>query len=74
VFVLGQVSKPGPVPYSRDLTVFLALSFAGGATDLASTGRIRIVRIEDGERKEIRARMTDRLLPGDTIVVPTRWF
>jgi polysaccharide biosynthesis/export protein len=74
VFVLGQVATPGPVPYSRELTVFRALSLAGGATDLGATGRIRIVRIDGGERKETRAKLTDHLLPGDTIVVPTRWF
>lgn len=74
VYVLGQVKTPGPVPFRRDLTVFVALSLAGGATDLASTGRIRIVRIEDGERKETRAKLTDVLQPGDTVVVPTRWF
>jgi polysaccharide export outer membrane protein len=74
VFVLGQVKTPGMIPYTRDLTVFKALSLAGGATDLASTRRIRIIRIVGGEKKEIPAKLTDVLQPGDTLMVPTRWF
>jgi polysaccharide export outer membrane protein len=74
VFVLGQVNSPGPVPYTRDLTVFKALSLAGGVTQLGSAGRARIVRIVNGERKETKAKMTDLLQPGDTLMVPTRWF
>lgn len=74
VFVLGQVKTPGPVPYARDLTVFKALSLAGGVTDLASTRRIRIIRIVGGEKQEIKAKLTDPLQPGDTVMVPTRWF
>lgn len=74
VFVLGQVKTPGPVAYAHDLTVFKALSLAGGLTELASARRIRIVRIVNGEKREIRAKLTDRLEPGDTVMVPTRWF
>jgi polysaccharide export outer membrane protein len=74
VFVLGQVKTPGPVPYARDLTVFKALSLAGGVTDLASTRRVRIIRIVGGEKREIKAKLTDLLQPGDTLMIPTRWF
>lgn len=74
VFVLGQVKTPGPVPYTRDLTVFKALSLAGGATDLASTRRIHVIRIVRGEKQEVKVKLTDLLQPGDTVMVPTRWF
>ncbi|MDR7420462.1 MAG: polysaccharide biosynthesis/export family protein [Armatimonadota bacterium] len=74
VFVLGQVKTPGPVPYTRDLTVFKALSLAGGATDLASARRIHVIRIVRGEKQEIKVKLTDLLQPGDTVMVPTRWF
>lgn len=74
VFVVGQVKNPGQVAWARDMTVLRALSLAGGVTELGSTGRIRIVRIVDGEQKEIRARLTDPVRPGDTITVPMRLF
>lgn len=75
VYVFGQVNNPGAYPLrEKDMTVLQALSLAGGLTDRGSTGRIEIVRIVDGERQEISAELTDFLLPGDTIIVPERFF
>lgn len=75
VYVFGQVNNPGAYPLQqRDTTVLQALSLAGGVTDRGSTGRIRIVRIVDGEREEVDAELTDYVLPRDTIVVPERFF
>jgi hypothetical protein len=42
--------------------------------DLGSTRRLKIIRIVDGEKKEIKAALGDRVQIGDTIVVPTRFF
>ena len=75
VYVFGQVRNPGAYPLrQRNTTVLQALSLAGGVTDRGSTGRIQIVRIVDGVREEIRAELTDIVLPRDTIVVPERFF
>jgi len=75
VYVFGQVNNPGAYPLrQRDTTVLQALSLAGGVTDRGSTGRIRIVRIVDGEKMEVDAELTDYVLPRDTIVVPERFF
>ena len=75
VYVFGQVRNPGTYPLrQRNTTVLQALSLAGGVTDRGSTGRIQIVRIVDGVREEIRAELTDIVLPRDTIVVPERFF
>ncbi len=73
-FVYGQVRNPGSYPLQRQTTVLQALSLAGGATEFAATNRIKIIRVEDGERKEIKAELTDLVKPGDTIVVPERYF
>ena len=75
VYVFGQVRNPGAYPLrQKDTTVLQALSLAGGVTDRSSTGRIRIVRIVDGEKEEVRVQLTDLVLPRDTIVVPERFF
>lgn len=74
VYVFGQVRNPGSYPIKRGTTVLQALSLAGGATDHAALNRIRIVRIVKGEKREIRVKLTDVVQPGDTIIVPERFF
>ncbi|MBI4887696.1 MAG: SLBB domain-containing protein [Acidobacteria bacterium] len=75
VYVFGQVRNPGAYPLrEKQTTVLQALSLAGGITDRASTGRIQIVRIVNSKKVEIRAELTDFVLPRDTIIVPERFF
>jgi polysaccharide export outer membrane protein len=74
IFVLGEVRTPGQVPFQRDMTVLRAISLAGGATATGATGRVKVIRIVDGKQTEIKVKLTDTLLPGDTVTVPTRFF
>jgi polysaccharide export outer membrane protein len=75
VYVFGQVRNPGAYPFrQKKTTVLQALSLAGGVTDRGSTTRIQIVRIVDGEKKELRVEMDDLVEPRDTIIVPERFF
>ena len=75
VYVFGQVKNPGAYSVrDDDMTVLQALSLAGGITDRGAMGRIEIVRIVEGERQERRVELSDQVLPGDTIVVPERFF
>ena len=74
VFVYGQVKNPGSYPIRTETTVLQALSLAGGATAVGATNRIRIIRVVNGERKEYRATLTDFVQPGDTVMVPQRYF
>ena len=74
VYVFGQVKSPGAYPIQRNTTVLQALSLAGGVTDRGATGRIRIVRIEKGKTIEVRVKLTDIVRPGDTIMIPERFF
>jgi polysaccharide export outer membrane protein len=85
VYITGQVRSPGAYNIQPGTTVLQALSLAGGATDRGATGRIRILREadsegEDGENAEpaapleIRVELTDPVQPGDTIIVPERFF
>jgi polysaccharide export outer membrane protein len=74
VYVFGQVHSPGAYTLQRGVTVLQALSLAGGVTDRGATGRIRIARMVDGKRTELRVKLEDVVLPGDTIIVPERFF
>jgi polysaccharide biosynthesis/export protein len=75
VYVFGQVKNPGAYALqTKDTTVLQALSLAGGVTDRGSTGRIKIVRIVKGKKTEIKVGLTDLVLPGDTVMVPERFF
>lgn len=75
VFVFGQVKNPGEYPLRRkDTTVLQALSMAGGVTDRGAANRIKIMRIVSGKKTEIKVTLTDIVLPGDTVMVPERYF
>jgi polysaccharide export outer membrane protein len=74
VFVTGQVKAPGAYPVDRGTTVLQVLSLAGGVSDRGSDRRIRILRIVNGRKTELRARLGDQVEPGDTVVVPERFF
>jgi polysaccharide biosynthesis/export protein len=73
-YVFGHVRNPGAYPIQKDMTVLQALSLAGGATEHAALNRIKVVRMVDGERKELRVKLTDIVKPGDTLIVPERYF
>jgi polysaccharide biosynthesis/export protein len=74
VYVFGQVRNPGSYPIQRDTTVLQALSLAGGVNDTGAMNRIKVVRIVDGQKKELKVKPGDLVKGGDTIIVPERFF
>jgi len=74
VVVGGYVRRPGPVPYTRNLTLWQAIQTAGGATEFGSMGRVALTR--RGQRKEYDAEKPKyqqiKLVPGDTVNVPQK--
>jgi polysaccharide export outer membrane protein len=74
LYVFGEVRNPGAYAIQRDTTVLQALSLAGGLTDRGAAGRIRIVRIDKGKTVQVPVKLTDVVRPGDTIIVPQRFF
>lgn len=75
VYIFGQVKTPGAYSLQqKNTTILQALSLAGGITDRGSTNRIKIVRIVNGVKKEIKVKLTDVVLPRDTIIVGERFF
>jgi polysaccharide export outer membrane protein len=73
-YVFGQVKSPGAYAIQKDTTVLQALSLAGGLTENGARNRIKIVRLVNGEKKEIKVKDTDLVKPGDTIIVPEKYF
>ena len=75
VYVFGQVKNPGAYSLQQQNTsVLQALSLAGGITDRGSSSRIQIIRIVNGQKKEIKVKLIDVVQPGDTVVVRERFF
>lgn len=74
VYVFGQVKAPGAYPIQQDTTVLQALSLAGGVTENGAMNRVKIVRIVNGQKKELKVKLTDIVKPDDTIIVPERYF
>jgi polysaccharide export outer membrane protein len=74
VFIYGQVRSPGVYNITRDMTVVQLLALAGGVTDRGAPNRLRISRLVDGQKKEIKAKLNDLVKAGDTIIVPERFF
>jgi len=74
VYVLGQVRSPGAITVERGTTVLQALALAGGVTDRGSMSRIRVVRVVNGKKTEIKVGLDDSVRAGDTVMVLERFF
>ena len=74
IFVTGQVRNAGAFPFQEGLTVLQAVALAGGVNDRGSMSRVTIVRAVNGTKVEIKAKATDAVKPGDTVLVKERFF
>jgi polysaccharide export outer membrane protein len=75
VYVFGQVKNPGAyLLQQKNTSVLQALSLAGGVTDRGSTGRVKIARIVNGEKREFKVKLGEIVKPGDTVIVGERFF
>jgi polysaccharide export outer membrane protein len=74
VYVFGQVKNPGSYPIHAGTTALQALALAGGVTPYAATNRVQVIRAVNGRKQELRIKLVDLVQPGDTIVVPERFF
>lgn len=74
VYVFGQVKNPGAYGIQTNTTVLQALSLAGGVNEHGAMNRIKVMRLENGEKREIKVKLSDLVRPGDTVIVPQRYF
>lgn len=75
-YVTGEVKKADAYKYEDDMTLIKAITVAGGFTDIAAKGRVKVVR-KDANGKEVaieRAQFDERILPNDIIIVPESFF
>jgi polysaccharide export outer membrane protein len=74
IFVFGEVKSAGSYVLDGELNVLQAIALAGGLTERGSMGRIKIQWMENGKQKERKVKASDKVKPGDTIIVNKRWF
>ena len=74
VYVFGEVNSPGAYILQNDTTVLQALSLAGGVREDGAMNRITIVRLVNGVKSELKANLGDPVKPGDTIMIPRKYF
>src|SRR5208282_3409041 len=65
VFVIGEVTKPGPMPLLPNMTALQALSIAGGPTQFADQKHAYVMRHEGGKDSTYPVNYRN-LLRGDT--------
>ena len=80
-YVLGEVRSPNQYKLADNMTLFQAISLAGGVTEWADTENITIVRMVNGKQENFRYSLENGIAgrvpewniyiyPGDTIYVP----
>ena len=85
IFVFGEVKKPGSFPLFGKMTVFEAITLAGGFTEVANPSKVKIIRQENGREVTLEVdiqRVTKKgdtsqdreLQANDRIIVPRSFF
>jgi protein involved in polysaccharide export with SLBB domain len=81
--IVGQVQRPGSLPWTAGMSVVRAISVAGGLTPLAAANDTIVTRQENGKPRRYRIsvrRITEGqeqdfvLQAGDMVYVPERLF
>ena len=72
-YIYGEVESPGQYPYTSSMTILNAVAVAGGYTYRANQDRVFITR---GEGAEVAypASQAVKVLPGDVVRIPERFF
>lgn len=73
-YILGEVMKSGEYPYFAGMNALNAIAIAGGYTYRADEDRIYVSRGESVSEVEFPASPATKLLPGDIVRVPERFF
>jgi polysaccharide export outer membrane protein len=83
--VIGQVTKPGSLPYRAGMKVLDAVLAVGGLTQFAAGNRAKLVRKDNGHQQQLKIKLDSLvnkgdmsqnldLRPGDVLVVPESMF
>ena len=85
IFVFGEVKNPGSFPLTGTMTVFEAITLAGGFTEVANPAKVKIIHEEDGKEiafevnveqltKRGDASQDRELQANDRVIVPRSFF
>jgi polysaccharide export outer membrane protein len=72
IYVLGEVKKPGQYAYVSGMTVQKAVALAEGYTYRASESSVEVTR--GGKKFKVDVSPQTKVLPGDEIRIPERFF
>lgn len=73
-YILGEVKEPKSYPYVDGMTYLNAVAIAGGYTYRAKEDYVMVTRMNDPQKRELKLKMDERVLPGDVIHVEERFF
>ena len=73
-FINGEVGKAGGYPFVPGLTVFKAVSIAGGFKDRASKTRMFVIRDGSSHDKRVRVELDTQIFPGDILTIEESFF
>jgi len=74
-YVTGEVKKADAYKYEEGTTVIKAITMAGGFTNIAARGKVKVYRKINGkEHVAEKVSMDMPILPDDVIVVPESFF
>lgn len=71
-FAMGQVGNPGQFDFLPGMTLQQAIAVAGGFTARADTFSVDVTRSYGGHVESARLKLSDPILPGDTLFVRER--
>lgn len=73
-YVTGETRNTGAFAFQPGLSFREAVILAGGFSDNAASGRLRVIREQDGKKRELKVKADDIVQPGDIIVVKGKLF
>lgn len=73
-YIIGEVQNGGEYPFVPEMTVLNAVALAGGYTYRADERRVFITKAGESQEVEHRVEQGIKVLPGDVIRVPERFF
>ena len=74
VYIFGEVSHPGPIPYASGLNVLTAITTAGGLTYRGDKSTVLIQHAGEQAWTQYPLLSSVTVLPGDIIRVPEIYF
>jgi len=73
-YIIGEVNSPRSYAYVEGMTYLNAVAIAGGFTYRAKKKYVMVKHKENTDKKEVKLKLTEKVMPGDIIRVAERLF